>query len=50
MGPSEGVRDRLTKQALNDKIIMSWEEIPVEELRESISAWNKWLRLVMKED
>ena len=28
----KGVRDKLTKQALNDRIIMSWEEIPAAEI------------------
>ena len=39
---NQGVRDKSTKQALNDRIIMSWEEISVEEICKSISVWKKW--------
>ena len=46
----QGVRDKLTKQALNDRITMSWEQISVAEICKSISGWKKWLRLVMEED
>ena len=46
----QGGRDKLIKQALNDRIIMSREEISVEEIRKSISAWKKWLRLVLEGD
>ena len=44
------MRDKLAKQALNDKIIRSWEDISVVEICKSISAWKKWFRLVMEED
>ena len=29
----QGVREKLTKQSLNDRIIMSWEQISEEEMR-----------------
>ena len=46
----QGVRDKLTKQAFNDRIIMSQEEILVEEIRKIISSWTKWIHLVIEED
>ena len=46
----QGVRDKLTKQALNDRIIMSVEQISVAGICKSISVWKKWLGLVMEED
>ena len=45
-----GMRDKLTEQALKDRIILSWEEISVGEIRKNISAWKKRLRLVVDED
>ena len=45
-----GVQDKLTGQALMSGIIISWEEISLEEIRKSISAWKKRLRLVVEED
>ena len=46
----QGMRDKLTKLALNDRIIMSWEQISLTtfkaEIRKSISALKKLLRLV----
>ena len=45
-----GVDDKLTKQALMNRIIISWEEILVEEIRESISAGKKRLCLIVEEE
>ena len=44
------MRDELTEQALKGRIILSWEEISVGEIRKNISAWKKRLRLVVDED
>ena len=46
----QGVRDKYKKQALNDMMIMSLEEISVKEIFKTISAQKKLLRLVMEED
>ena len=45
----QGVRDKVTKQALNDRIItsISLEQISVSEILKSISTWKKWFRLVI---
>ena len=45
-----GVQDKLTEQALVSWMIISLEEISIEEIRKSISAWKKTLRLVVEED
>ena len=45
-----GVQDKLTEQALTDRIIISQEEILIEEIRKSISAWKKRLCLVVEEE
>ena len=44
-----GVQDKLSEQALMNRIIISWEEISIEEIRKSISAGKKRLRLVVEE-
>ena len=44
------VQDKLTKQALMNRIITSWDEITIEEIHKSISAWKKRIRLVAEED
>ena len=45
-----GEQDKLTEQALMNRMIMSWEEMLIEEIRNRISAWKKRLRLVVEED
>ena len=45
-----GMPDKLTKQALMNRVIVSWEEISIEEIRKNISAWKKRLCLVVEED
>ena len=45
-----GVQNGFTEQALMNRMITSWEEISIEEIRKSISAWKKRLRLVVEED
>ena len=44
------MRDKLTEQALKDKIFLSYEEISVGEIRKNIFAWKKRLCLVVDED
>ena len=46
----EGLREKLTEQALNDRVTMSWKKISIEEIRKSISVWKKRLRIVKEED
>ena len=43
----QGVRDKLIKQALNNRINISWDQISVEGICKSISAWTKWLHFLM---
>ena len=45
-----GVQDKLMEQALMNKIITSWEEISIEKIRKSISAWKKRLCLIVDGD
>ena len=45
-----GMQDELTEQALMNRIIMSWKEISIKEMRKSISMWKQRLRLVVEED
>lgn len=46
----QGQREKLTEEQLKARILASWEQIPLEEIRKSISAWKKRLRLVAEED
>ena len=40
-------RDKLTDQELKDTNVASWELIPLDEIRNSISGWKKRLQLVV---
>ena len=42
--------EKLTKQALKDKIVMSWEKILIKEIRKCISVWKRGPRLVLDKD
>ena len=41
---------KLTEQTIINRIIISWEEISIEEIHKSISAGKKRIRLVVEED
>ena len=45
-----GGQNKLTKQEIMNRTIISREEISIEKIRQSISAWKKRLRLVVEED
>ena len=45
-----GVQDKLTTQALMNKIKMSWKKILIKEIRKGLFAWKKRLHLVVEED
>ena len=45
-----GMQDKLSEQPLMNRITISLEEISIEEMRKSNSAWKKRLRLVVEED
>ena len=44
------MQDKLIKQALLNRIILWWEEISIEEICKSISAWKKQRCLGVEED
>jgi hypothetical protein len=39
-----GQKDKFKEQELKDRIVASWEEIYLDEIRKSISGWKKRLR------
>ena len=47
---NRGVQDKLTEQAVINRIMMSSEEISVEEMCKIISGWKKQLCLVVEEN
>ena len=44
-----GLREKLTKHTLKDRIIMPWEKILIEEIRKSNFVWKKQLCVAMEE-